>query len=62
MKYGSAATFRQALEDRLKLAAEVGLDADLDAGHAAVAALLDPILQDRVSSGTWDPAAGQWNP
>lgn len=44
-----------------QLAGEVGLDADLDAGHAVVAALLDPILQNRVPSGMWDPEAGRWN-
>lgn len=44
-----------------QLAAEVGLEGDLDAGRAAVAALLDPILQNRVSAGMWDPEARQWN-
>ncbi|HEY5475563.1 MAG TPA: nucleotidyl transferase AbiEii/AbiGii toxin family protein [Tepidiformaceae bacterium] len=43
-----------------QLAAEVGIETDLAAGHAAVAAMLDPILQNRVDSGTWDPESGQW--
>jgi hypothetical protein len=45
-----------------QLAMEVGLEPDLDAGYAGAAALLDPILQERVVSGTWDPEAGQWEP
>lgn len=45
-----------------QLAVEVGINADLAAGHAAAAALLDPVLQDRVPSGMWDPGAGHWKP
>lgn len=44
-----------------QLAVEVGIDADLDAGHAAAAALLNPILEDRDASGLWDPTARRWS-
>jgi len=39
---------------------EVGIDPDLGAGHAAAAALLDPVLQARVHSGMWDPTSLRW--
>ncbi len=44
-----------------QLAVEVGLDADLDAGHAAAAAMLDSLLQAKVQSGTWNPQAQLWD-
>ena len=43
-----------------QLAMEVGIDPDLSAGHAAAAALLDPVLDDRVASALWDPTALRW--
>jgi len=42
------------------LAREVELDADLEAGFAAVRGLLDPILQGQ-PVGAWDPAKGVWS-
>ncbi len=42
-----------------RLAAEVGAPGDLEDGHAAASALLDPILAGR-SHGRWDPAAASW--
>jgi hypothetical protein len=39
----------------------IGLDADLGAGHALGAALLDPVLAGR-AEGTWDPGARSWRP
>jgi hypothetical protein len=44
-----------------QLAIEVGLDADLNAGHMAVAVMLDPVLQGRLHSGAWNPQARQWD-
>lgn len=41
------------------LASTVGLDDDLVAGHRAVAAALDPVLQGRIVAGTWGPDAGK---
>lgn len=43
-----------------RLAEEVGVPADLDAGHRDAAALVDPILSGEVDSGTWDSARRQW--
>ncbi len=52
-----------------QLAGEVGLDADLDAGHAVVAALLDPIPRGdsmdcvaavRIGAPTGGDRAGKW--
>lgn len=42
-----------------KLARAVGLDEDLAAGHAAAAALLNPVLAGD-SIGEWDPEHGAW--
>jgi hypothetical protein len=42
-----------------KLARAVGLDEDLAAGHAAAAALLNPVLAGD-SAGEWDPEHGSW--
>ncbi|MGE0600666.1 MAG: nucleotidyl transferase AbiEii/AbiGii toxin family protein [Dehalococcoidia bacterium] len=44
-----------------QLAIEVGLDADLNAGHTAAAAMLDSLLQAKVQSGTWNPQAQLWD-
>ncbi len=44
-----------------QLAIEVGLDADLNAGHAAAAAMLESILQAEVQSGMWNPQAQHWD-
>jgi hypothetical protein len=43
-----------------RLAEEVGVPADLKAGHSVAAALLDPILSGEVDSGTWDSARRRW--
>jgi hypothetical protein len=44
-----------------QLALEVGLDADLNAGHTAAAAMLDSVLQGKVQSGAWNPQAQRWD-
>lgn len=41
------------------LAREVGVAADIDAGHAAAARLLDPVLRSE-AGGHWDPEAQRW--
>ena len=43
------------------LAAALGIAPDLNAGHAAAAALLDPVLGGSVTDGSWDPEAGRWH-
>ncbi|HZE05931.1 MAG TPA: nucleotidyl transferase AbiEii/AbiGii toxin family protein [Solirubrobacteraceae bacterium] len=43
-----------------RLAEEVGVPADLKAGHSDAAALLDPILSGEVGSGTWDSTRRGW--
>ena len=43
-----------------KLAAEVGLDTDLAAGHSEAGRLLDPVLA-RTAGGSWDPAHTRWS-
>jgi hypothetical protein len=43
-----------------RLAAEVGISADLATGHQEAAALLDPVLAGEVTSGTWDPTRRLW--
>jgi hypothetical protein len=43
-----------------RLAEEIGVPADLKAGHSDAAALLDPILSGEVGSGTWDSARRRW--
>lgn len=45
-----------------RLAEEVGVPAELQAGHRDAAALLDPILGDEVTAGKWDPRQRQWLP
>jgi hypothetical protein len=42
------------------LAEEVGAPSELAAGHAEVAALLDPVLGGEVRDGVWDPARKRW--
>jgi predicted nucleotidyltransferase component of viral defense system len=41
------------------LAREVGIAADIAAGHAAAAQLLDPVLRSE-AGGRWDPDARRW--
>lgn len=43
-----------------RLALTLGLDGDLDAGHACAAAMLDPVLQRTVTVGRWDPGPQEW--
>lgn len=43
-----------------ELAQATSIPADLAAGHAVAAALLDPILTDQVTDGTWDPEERLW--
>jgi hypothetical protein len=43
-----------------RLAAEIGLAADLTQGHALPARLLDPILSGATTTGRWDPARQVW--
>jgi len=43
-----------------RLAEEVGVPADLRAGHREAAALLDPILGNEVSAGQWDLEQKRW--
>ncbi len=50
-----SAPFRQ-------LAEAVGISPDLEAGHAAAAELLDPILNGTITDGEWNPDAQHWAP
>ena len=43
-----------------RLAEEVGVPAELAAGHRDAAALVDPILSGKVPSGTWDSTRRRW--
>lgn len=43
-----------------QLAEEVGVPADLEAGHRDAAALVDPILSGEVPSGKWDSTRRRW--
>lgn len=43
-----------------RLAEEVGVPAELRAGHRDAAALLDPILGDEAIAGQWEPTQGRW--
>ena len=43
-----------------RMARDIGLDPDIDAGHATAARLLDPVLGGDVMSATWDPATRIW--
>jgi len=42
------------------LAQATGIPTDLAAGHAAAAALLDPILTAHITEGIWDPNERRW--
>jgi predicted nucleotidyltransferase component of viral defense system len=42
------------------LAREVGIAVDIEAGHAAAARLLDPVLRSE-AGGSWDPEVRRWN-
>lgn len=43
-----------------ELAAVVGLPTDLAAAHAVAVQLLAPVLDGRISSGTWDTEKRRW--
>ncbi|MGA9874601.1 MAG: nucleotidyl transferase AbiEii/AbiGii toxin family protein [Solirubrobacteraceae bacterium] len=43
-----------------KLVANVPADADIRIGYATAAAFLDPIFEDELISGRWDPDLGEW--
>jgi hypothetical protein len=43
-----------------RMAREIGLDPDLEAGHALAARLLDPILSQEVAAAVWQPGDGAW--
>ena len=43
-----------------RMARGIGLDPDLDAGHATAARLLDPVLSGNVMSATRDPPTRSW--
>jgi hypothetical protein len=38
----------------------VPADEDVDIGYATAASPLDPILENELTSGTWDPGVGEW--
>lgn len=42
-----------------ELARQVGIETDVDAGHAAATHLLDPVLRSE-AGGRWDPEARHW--
>lgn len=43
-----------------RMAIEVGLAGDIEAGHATAAEFLDPLLSDQVRAGTWEPSTRSW--
>jgi len=43
-----------------RMARDIGLEPDLDAGHDLAASLVDPVLTGEVVAGTWDPATRGW--
>lgn len=43
-----------------RMAREIGLDPDLEAGHALAGRMLDPILSREVAAGTWRLGHGEW--
>ena len=43
-----------------RMAREIGLDPDLEAGHALAARMLDPVLSGEVVSATWSPGDEGW--
>jgi predicted nucleotidyltransferase component of viral defense system len=44
-----------------RLVANVPADEDVGIGYATAASLLDPILKNELTSGTWDPGVGEWS-
>jgi hypothetical protein len=44
-----------------RLAEEVGVSADLAAGHREAAAMLDPVLGGEITEGGWSPEAQAWS-
>jgi hypothetical protein len=44
-----------------RLAQEVGIPADLAAGHREAAAMLDPVLGGEITEGQWSPAVRTWS-
>jgi len=44
-----------------RLAEEVGISADLAAGHREAAAMLDPVLGEEITEGQWSPAGRAWS-
>ena len=45
-----------------RMANEMGLDEDLDAGYQLASILLNPVLDRSTVTGVWDPAAKRWAP
>ena len=45
-----------------RMTRDIGLEPDLDDGHATASRLLDPVLGGDVMSGTWEPRTGAWRP
>jgi predicted nucleotidyltransferase component of viral defense system len=43
-----------------RLVVDLPADDEVDAGHRAAAAFLDPVLAGTVGAGTWDPVRGGW--
>ncbi len=43
-----------------RLVADMPVEGDVRAGHAAAAAFLDPVLSHDVTSGRWDPDSREW--
>ncbi len=43
-----------------RMASEVGVDEDLDAGHHVASLLIDPVLNGAAATGVWDPATKRW--
>lgn len=43
-----------------RMARDIGLDPDLDAGHATAARLLDPVFTGDVISASWNPSTRNW--
>ncbi len=43
-----------------RMCRDIGLDPDLDAGHATAARLLDHVFAGDVTSATWDPSTKNW--
>jgi hypothetical protein len=43
-----------------RMARDIGLEPDLDAGHDLAASLVDPALAGEVVSGSWDPGTRGW--